>query len=64
MNKLTFCPLINGECRSDCIFHVPYNISLNNGNTSQCELAAFVCCSDETAVQAVSDAIKDLRNRS
>lgn len=63
MNKLTFCPLINGEYRSDCIFHVPYNISLNNGNTSQCELAAFVCCSDETTVQAVSDAIKDLRNR-
>ena len=62
MNKLTFCPLINNECRSDCIFHVPHNIALNNGNTAQCELAAFVCCSDETAIQAVAEAIKNLHS--
>ena len=53
MNKLTFCPLINNECRPDCIFHVPHNIALNN---------AFVCCADETAIQAVSEAIKNLRS--
>lgn len=62
MNKLTFCPLINNECRPDCIFHVPHNIALNNGSTAQCELAAFVCCADETAIQAVSEAIKNLRS--
>lgn len=44
------------------IFHVPHNIALNNGNTAQCELAAFVCCSDETAIQAVSEAIKNLHS--
>ena len=62
MNKLTFCPLINNECRPDCIFFFFFNIALNNGNTAQCELAAFVCCADETAIQAVSEAIKNLRS--
>ncbi len=50
MNKLTFCPFINGVCRSDCVFHVPHNIALNNGNSAQCELAAFICCSDEDSI--------------
>ena len=51
MNKLTFCPFINGVCRSDCVFHVPHNIALNNGNSAQCELAAFICCSDDDSMQ-------------
>ena len=62
LNKLTFCPFINGECRADCVFRAPYNIALNGRNTSQCELAAFACCSDEATVQTVSEAIKALRN--
>ena len=63
MNKLTFCPLINGECRSDCIFHVPHNIALSNGNTAQCELAAFVCCSDVDSVRSVFESIQKLRDQ-
>ena len=42
--------------------NLKHNIALNNGNTAQCELAAFVCCADETAIQAVSEAIKNLRS--
>ena len=64
MNKLTFCPFINSECRSDCVFHVSHSIALNNGNAAQCELAAFVCCSDEASAKAVSEAIVQLRNQS
>lgn len=60
MKQLTFCPFINGNCRSDCIFHTPFNIGLNNGSSTQCELAAFVCCSDEESAQAVFKALKEL----
>lgn len=63
MNKLTFCPFINGECRSDCVFRTPHNISLNNGNSAQCELAAFVCCSDEESIQTVFSALKELHSK-
>lgn len=63
MNKLTFCPFINSDCRPDCVFHASHNISLNNGNTAQCELAAFVCCSDEKSIETVLDAVKHLRNQ-
>ncbi len=63
MNKLTFCPFINNECRPDCVFHVSHDIALNNGNSVQCELAAFVCCSDEDSIKVVLDAIKHLRNQ-
>lgn len=63
MNKLTFCPFVNGSCRTDCVFHSPHNISLNNGSSAQCELAAFVCCSDDESVKSVLNAIKELRDQ-
>ena len=63
MNKLTFCPFINGVCRSDCVFHVPHNIALNNGNSAQCELAAFICCSDEDSIQSTFETIKALHEK-
>lgn len=64
MNKLTYCPFINGTCRSDCVFHTPFNIALNNGNSAQCELAAFVSCSDEDAVKMVANSLKHLHPQS
>lgn len=63
MRKLTFCPFINNECRSDCVFYASHNISLNNGNSAQCELAAFVCCSDEDSVRSVFESIQKLRDQ-
>lgn len=63
MNKLTHCPFINGTCRSDCVFHAPFNISLNNGNSAQCELAAFVCCSDEESLKMVMDSLRELHTQ-
>ena len=63
MNHLTYCPFVNDTCRSDCVFHSPFNISLNNGNAAQCELAAFVCCSDEESLRMVMDSLRKLRDQ-
>ena len=64
MNKLTYCPFIKGSCRSDCVFHTPFNIALNNGNSAQCELAAFASCSDEESIKMVMDSLKNLHAQS
>jgi hypothetical protein len=63
MNKLTFCPFINGSCRSDCVFYTPLTISLNNGNSAQCELAAIVSCADEDTINTVFKSLKDLHDQ-
>ena len=63
MNKLTYCPFVNGTCRSDCVFYTPFNIALNNGNCAQCELAAFICCSDEESIKMVMDSLHELHSQ-
>lgn len=60
MSKLTYCPFIKGDCRRDCVFYSPIQISLNNGNSAQCELSAFASCSDEESIKMVMDFLKDL----
>lgn len=34
----TFCPFINGECRSDCVFRLEHKTATENGLTV-CQLA-------------------------
>jgi hypothetical protein len=63
MDNVTFCPFINGECRPDCVFRSVHNIALNNGKTAKCELAALICCSDETTIHAVLASIKALHDQ-
>lgn len=60
MKKLTFCPFINSSCKSDCVFHSPFDISLNNGQICQCKLASFVSCSDQETIDAVRNSINNL----
>ena len=38
MNNNTFCPFVNGECRSDCMFNIGHLVAVDRG-TSKCLIA-------------------------
>lgn len=38
MNNNTFCPFVNGECRSDCMFNIGHLVATDRG-TSKCLIA-------------------------
>lgn len=63
MEKLTYCPFIKGDCRSDCVFYSSVSISLTEGKSTKCSLAAFIRCSDNESIVSVCQALKNLRGQ-
>lgn len=61
MKHKAFCALINDQCRDDCVFNCGHYIAINNGNSTKCELAAFITCVDEDQIDYVTSSIKHLR---
>ena len=43
MNNNTFCPFVNGECRSDCMFNIGHLVAVERG-TSKCLIAVNLSC--------------------
>lgn len=50
----TFCPFINGECRSDCVFHLDHKVGEENGETA-CQLATSSAVSERLCDILVSE---------
>lgn len=42
----SFCPFINGECRSDCVFRIRSR-SADTGELTECLLVASISSNDE-----------------
>lgn len=42
----SFCPFINGECRSDCVFHT-HKQSADTGDITECLLVVGTASNDE-----------------
>lgn len=60
-----FCFSICFSCSSIYSpLYSPIRISLNNGNSARCELAAFASCSDEESIKMVMDSLKNLHAQS
>ncbi len=60
MQKVDFCPFINGQCKNDCVFNCGHYIALGNGKQSKCEIASLLS-SDIESVIAVADEIRKLK---
>lgn len=59
MEKVDFCPFINGKCKDGCVFNSGHYIALGNGKQSKCEIASLLSC-DIESVTAIADEIHKL----
>ena len=50
----TFCPFINGECRSDCVFRLEHTVGEENGKTV-CQLVTSTAVTERIGDILIED---------
>ena len=63
MDKKSFCPFINGSCRSDCMFHYNTQVAVNHGSTVSCALAIQAHFANEMQSDQLSEIVNLLEKR-
>lgn len=64
MDKKTFCPFINGECRSDCMFYTKSSSSYDDNTYRTCQISGGLNKISDRSEELLDNIFTYLRSQS